>query len=79
MARTVIDNPVIEEQKNDISNTIKNELRDQNLSLRKLADHIDGMSYPQICRVTSGKNYNILTLIRILDALGLEVEVKKKK
>lgn len=68
----------IELPKLDISESVRNGLMKKNLSLRKAADLIEGMSYPQISRVTSGDNYNIDTLLKILDILDLEIEIKEK-
>jgi HTH-type transcriptional regulator/antitoxin HipB len=61
----------------EIVKAIKNELEQQSLSIRKLGEQI-GMKHPQIIRVTSGENYNIETLLRLLDGLNLEIEIKKK-
>ncbi|AOZ94899.1 helix-turn-helix domain-containing protein [Paenibacillus crassostreae] len=63
--------------KMEIIQTIKDRLVERNLSVRKLAVTI-GMKHPQIVRVTSGENYNIETLLKILDALELEIVVQDK-
>ncbi|MBD8497890.1 helix-turn-helix domain-containing protein [Paenibacillus arenosi] len=63
--------------KMEITRCIKNELGERNLSIRKLADEV-GMKHPQIIRVTSGENYNIETLLKILDALDLEIVLQKR-
>lgn len=60
-----------------ISKEIKNGLSNKGISIRKLAENI-GMKHPQIVRVTSAENYNIDTLLKILDGLDLEVVIKKK-
>ena len=60
-----------------ITKQIKEGLTNKNLSIRKLSENI-GLKHPQIIRVTSAKNYNIDTLLRILDGLDLEIEIKQK-
>jgi HTH-type transcriptional regulator / antitoxin HipB len=62
----------------NITEKIKEGLDNKKLSVRKLAENI-GLKHPQIIRVTSSKNYNIDTLLRILDGLDLEIEIKQKK
>lgn len=62
-----------------ISEAVRDGLEDNNFSLRKAAKKIAGMSYPQISRVTSGENYNINTLLKILDVLNLELKIVPKK
>lgn len=63
----------------EISKAIKENLDAKHITIRKLADMI-GMKHPQIVRVTSGdNNYNIDTLIKILDALELELVICSKK
>ncbi|AMK71536.1 MULTISPECIES: helix-turn-helix domain-containing protein [Bacillus] len=60
-----------------ITHKIKEGLDKKELSIRKLAQNI-GLKHPQIVRVTSAKNYNIDTLLKILDGLDLEIEIKPK-
>lgn len=62
----------------NISRKIKEGLDNKELSVRKLAENI-GLKHPQIVRVTSVNNYNIDTLLKILDGLDLEIEIKPKK
>lgn len=62
----------------EITHRIKEALGERNLSVRKLAEKA-GMKHPQIIRVTSGENYNIETLLRILDALDLEIVLQERK
>lgn len=62
----------------NITKTIKERLDEKDLSIRKLGDNI-GLKHPQIIRVTGGNNYNIDTLLKILDGLDLEIEIKKRK
>ncbi|WP_405117639.1 helix-turn-helix transcriptional regulator [Paenibacillus sp. FSL H8-0317] len=61
----------------EITHGIKEALRERNMSVRKLADKV-GVKHPQIIRVTSGENYNIETLLRILDVLDLEIVLQKR-
>lgn len=67
----------ISEPKLQISKILKEVMEQKELTLRELAKKI-GMKHPQIVRVTSGNNYNIDTLLRILDGLDLEIEIKKR-
>jgi HTH-type transcriptional regulator / antitoxin HipB len=67
----------VSEQKFKIIQEIKTSLAKQKLTVRKLADQTN-MKHPQIIRVTSGENYNIETLLRILDTLGLEIIIREK-
>lgn len=61
-----------------ITEQIKEGLINKHLSIRKLSENI-GLKHPQIIRVTSAKNYNIDTLLKILDGLDLEIEIKQKR
>ncbi|MFJ7941101.1 XRE family transcriptional regulator [Peribacillus sp. NPDC096622] len=61
-----------------ISEKIKERIEQKQLSIRKLSKNI-GLKHPQIIRVTSAKNYNIDTLLKILDGLDLEIEIKVKE
>lgn len=63
--------------KKHIAKAVKRRIDSKGLSLRKLADRLD-LHHPQIVRVTGEKNYNIDTLLKILDALDLEIELKDK-
>ncbi|MEC2252196.1 MULTISPECIES: XRE family transcriptional regulator [Bacillus] len=60
-----------------IINAIKDGLDKNKLSVRKLAEKVN-LKHPQIIRVTNGKNYNVDTLLKILDGLDLEIEIKPK-
>lgn len=79
--KDIMDVPVefysISEPKLKISVAIKDGLNENGLSIRALGEKIS-MKHPQIVRVTSGENYNIDTLLKILDGLDLEVVVRKK-
>lgn len=61
-----------------ISEAVREGMYSKRLSLRKTADKIEGMSFPQISRITSGENYNIDTLLKVLNALDLEIQIKPK-
>lgn len=65
-------------QKEHISKAIKHTLQIRGLTLRTLSEKIDGISHPQIHRITKGQNYNIDTLIKVLDSLNLEIQIKEK-
>lgn len=68
---------IIEEPKILISKSISSEIIKQGLSVRQFAEKA-GMKHPQIHRITSGKNYNIDTLLKILNSLDLEITITKK-
>jgi len=68
----------IEVPKLEIVKQIRNALDKNKISIRKLAKKV-GLRHPQIIRVTSANNYNIDTLLKILDGLDLEIEIKPKK
>lgn len=68
---------VLAKPKLSISKAIANAMVEQNVSMRQLAEEI-GMKHPQIHRITSGQNYNVETLLRVLNGLGLEVIIQKK-
>lgn len=61
----------------EISSVIKERMKEKGLTVRSLAEQI-GMKHPQIIRVTSGQNYNIDTLLKILDGLDLEINIKRR-
>lgn len=61
-----------------IADAVREGMDNKRLSLRKAADKIEGMSFPQIARITSGENYNIDTLLKVLNVLDLEVQIKPK-
>jgi len=69
----------IEKPKLQISEAIKEAMDDSGLSLRTLAAKIPNLSYTQIARITSGKNYTIGTLLKVLDELGLEIVIREKE
>ncbi|MGN5650718.1 helix-turn-helix domain-containing protein [Bacillus sp. Brlt_9] len=64
--------------KREIGTQIKETMHKKHYSIRTLANQI-GMSHPQIVRITNCENYNIDTLIKVLDQLGLELKVEVKK
>lgn len=65
------------QQKLNISNSIKEQIKKRHISVRDLAVKVN-LKHPQIIRVTNGENYNIDTLTKILDGLDLELVVQKK-
>lgn len=69
---------VLAKPKLRISRAVANAMVEQNVSMRQLAEKITGMKHPQIHRITSGKNYNIDTLLRVLNGLNLELIIQKK-
>ncbi|MDR5041903.1 helix-turn-helix transcriptional regulator [Bacillus thuringiensis] len=71
-------NSLNHDPKRKIAIAIKNAMHSHDLSVRKLADKIEDTSHPQIIRITNRSNYNIDTLIKVLNALNLEIEIKPK-
>jgi HTH-type transcriptional regulator / antitoxin HipB len=67
-----------DQPKQHIAKSIRHKIDKNSLSLRKLSEKIDKISYPQIHRITSRQNYNIDTLLKVLDALDLELVIKEK-
>ncbi|QII26903.1 hypothetical protein G3M81_23200 [Bacillus paralicheniformis] len=68
---------IISEPKLKITKAIEEQLNKKNMSIRGLGEKIN-MKHPQIIRVTSCRNYNIDTLLKILDGLDLEITVQPK-
>ncbi len=59
-----------------IGKTIKNRRKELNLELKDLQDYT-GVSYTSICDIENGKsNPTIKTLEKILDVLGLEINIQ---
>ncbi|WCS68386.1 hypothetical protein Goe21_02770 [Bacillus phage vB_BsuM-Goe21] len=76
----MLDNSIDERMmtaKLNISFKIKKELQKRKISIRQLAENI-GLKHPQIVRITNADNYNINTLLKILDGLDLEVTIQNK-
>lgn len=69
---------MIAEQKEQFAKIIKQQMKNRNLTVRGVAELIENFSFPQLTRITGGKNYNIDTLIKVLDVLGLELNVTLK-
>ncbi|AFQ96447.1 hypothetical protein [Bacillus phage vB_BceM_Bc431v3] len=61
----------------NISDTLRSEIKQQETTTRKLASDV-GLHQPQISKVLTGTNYQIDTLIKVLDGLGLEIQLTKK-
>ena len=62
-----------------IAEEVRQGLKDKHLSLRKAANRVEGMSFPQIARITAGENYNIDTLLKVLNILDLEIKIVPRK
>ncbi len=59
-----------------IGRTIKKRRKELNLELKDLQDYT-GVSYTSICDIENGKsNPTIKTLEKILDVLGLEINIQ---
>lgn len=67
----------IDETKQEISDALREALKEQGLSIRKFAIEL-GMQHPQVLRITGKENYTINNLIKILDAAGLKITVEQK-
>lgn len=63
--------------KMEIVKAIENAISEKKISIRKLAAQI-GWKHPQVIRITSGENYNIDSLLKLLDALDLKIVIEKK-
>lgn len=68
----------IDTPKRVIALSIKNQIKSKNLSLRKVAANIENFHHPQIMRITRRENYNIDTLLKVLDELDLELKIVPK-
>lgn len=64
--------------KHHIAEMVKAELAVRNLSIREF-EGIIGENRQKIMRVTNENNYNIDTLVKILDELDLELTITNKK
>lgn len=64
--------------KKHIADMVKAELTARNLSIRAFEDVI-GENRQKIMRVTNENNYNMDTLVKILDNLDLELTISPKK
>lgn len=67
----------IPKAKLEISKAITKELENNKYTVREFAEMVE-MNHPQIIRVTSGKNYNIDTLLKILDGLNLQITIQPR-
>ena len=47
--------------------------------MKKISDEIEGIGTAQVSRIVHGENYNIQTLIKVLDYLGLDIDIVPKK
>lgn len=70
-------NVTIDETKQEISDALRESLKEQGISIRKFAIEL-GMQHPQVLRITGKENYTINNLIKILDAAGLKITVEQK-
>ena len=60
----------------EISIKILEARREQNLSQAELADRAD-ITQQQLSRIENGMNFNIKTLLKLCDSLGLSLDFKK--
>lgn len=69
----------IDQMKLHISKIIHDRIQEYGLSIKKTAQNINGMGPAQVSRVLHGENYNIQTLLKLLDYLELELTIQRKK
>lgn len=69
---------ILSKPKAEISRVLVESMKEQNLTVRGLAESIF-MKHPQVINVIRGNNYRIDTLLQILDGLGLELTIQKRK
>ncbi|WP_186579801.1 hypothetical protein [Aquibacillus kalidii] len=65
--------------KQNISDAIFQVMQQRNLSLEELTENIDGMNVEQVNQVTAGEDYSMEALLKVLDAVDLEIEIKPRK
>ncbi|MEH7085700.1 hypothetical protein V7139_23595, partial [Neobacillus drentensis] len=68
----------IDKQKLEISSVIYEKMKEHNYSIGRLANQIEGIGPAQITRVLHGENYNVMTLLKILDFFEFELQIKDK-
>lgn len=68
-----------ESTKTAIAEIVRDGLKKKKLSLKKAAELVGNMSFTQVSRITNEGNYNISTLLRVLDILNMELQIKKKE
>lgn len=71
-------NDTINKAKEEIAASVRFEMQSNFISFRELSRRT-GMPSSQLVKITGQKNYTIATLARVLDSLGLEIEIKKKR
>jgi len=75
----ILDNPeesnLLEREKLKISEIVYKRMKDRQLSMKKVSDQIEGLGAAQVSRIVNGENYNINTLIKVLDFLELELRI----
>lgn len=69
----------IDKPKQHIAKSIKEAMDEKGLSLRQVAINIHNFSYPQITRITKRENYNIHTLLKVLNELDLEIVIQPRQ
>ena len=62
-----------------ISKIIYETMKERNLSMKKVADQIEGIGSANVSRIVHGENYKINALLKVLELLDLELEVVPKK
>ncbi|MBX9970700.1 hypothetical protein H7K06_24525 [Priestia aryabhattai] len=70
---------ILEKEKLKISEEVYKQLKMRRLSMKKVSDNIEGLGVAQVSRIMNGENYNINTLLKVLDFLELEIKVVSKK
>ncbi len=62
----------------DISLKVTEARRKQKLTQAELAKRA-GITQQQLSRIENGRNFNIATLLRLLDVLDLEIDLRSRK
>ena len=67
------------EVKGKISKVVYSRMKEKRVTMKKISDEIEGIGTAQVSRIVHGENYNIQTLIKVLDYLGLDIDIVPKK
>jgi HTH-type transcriptional regulator / antitoxin HipB len=70
---------MLEEEKMKISEDVYKRIKEKRLTMKKVSKNIEGLSASQVSRIVYGENYNIHTLLKVLDFLDLEIEIVPKE
>lgn len=69
----------MDDSKKMIGEMVKDGIKENGTSIRQFAETVK-MNHPQVFKILKGeRNYNIDTLLTVLDALNLEIVIQKKE